>query len=165
MNVDPVREALLADARREAEEVRATAERDAAVAVRTAHDEAERMEAAARADGEAEARAVAAAELAMARRRARELVLAARRDAYQRAVTEARRAASELRRVAGYAALVDGLSELARGQLGHDAVVSIDDEVGGVVAQAGSRSVDYRLPVIAERCLAALGPKVEALWR
>jgi hypothetical protein len=65
----------------------------------------------------------------------------------------------------GYAALVGALTELARHQLGPAATVSVDKEAGGVVARAGSRSVDYRLPVVADRCLAALGPELEALWR
>ena len=121
--------------------------------------------AAARADGEAEARVVAAAELAQARRHARELVLAARRHTYECALAQVRGAASELRHAAAYPALVDGLAQAAHRQLGDDAVVSTDEAVGGVVASAGSRSVDYRLPTVAERCLAALGAEVEALWR
>lgn len=164
MSLEPVRDALLADARRDAEATRAAAERDAAAAVAAAHREAERLLAAARADGEAEARAVAAAERAHASRRARELVLSARRDAYEQARAEARQAASELRASPGYAALVDGLARLARRQLGDGAAVTVDGEAGGLVASAGSRSVDYRLPAVADRCL-ALAQSLERLWR
>lgn len=165
MNVDPVRDALLADARRDADDLRAAAERDAAAAVQSARDEAQGMLAAARAEGAAEARTVAAAELARARRHARELVLAARRDAYERARTETSRAASELRHAPGYTSLVEGLIEVAGRQLGEAAVTSVDDTAGGIVASAGSRTVDYRLPAIADRCLAARGTELESLWR
>jgi hypothetical protein len=43
--------------------------------------------------------------------------------------------------------------------------VAIDDEAGGLVATVEGRSVDYRLPVIASRCVRALGDVVEILWR
>lgn len=165
MTLDPVRLALLADAHRDAEALLAAAERDAEAAMTAARLEAERLLAAARADGTAEARAVAVAEGARARRRAREVVQAARRDAYEQVRAEARRTASELVDAPGYAALVDGVARVARRQLGEDALVTVDDEVGGLVARAGSRSVDYRLPVMADRCLAALGAEVEILWR
>ena len=161
MNLDPVSEALMADARRDAEELRAATDREAGAVLVSAHRESERLLATARADGEAEARAVAAAELARARRLARELVLAARRESYERLRVEARRAASRLQGAPGYAALVDGLADLARRQLGADVVVTVDDTLGGVVANAGSRSVDYRLPIIADRCARALGAELE----
>ena len=165
MTLEPVREALLSDARQDAAQLRQAAEREAGATVAAAREEAGRLRATARADGEAEARAAAAAELARARRDARHSVLAARRDAYERARACAERAASALRDAPRYAALLDALSELARRQLGEDAVVVVDDEVGGFVATAGTRSVDYRLPAVADRCLVGLGPEVEALWR
>lgn len=165
MNLQPVRDALLAGARRDAEELRAAAERDAAGALAGAQREAERLMAAARAEGEAEARRVAAKELARARREARQLVLAARCAAGERLAAEARRAASDLRHTPGYRELLDGLARLARTQLGGEAIVVVDEEVGGLVSTLGSRSVDYRLPAVASRCLAQLAGEVDALWR
>jgi len=35
---------------------------------------------------------------------------------------------------------------------------------GGVVARAGTRRVDYRLPILAERALDDLSDKVAELW-
>jgi len=164
VTLEPVSAALMDDARQEARRLRAEAEREASATGEAAQREAERLVAAARAVGEDEARAVAATELARARRQARELVQGARRAAYDRLQAEARQAASDLRGAPGYAALIDGLARAACRQLGEDAVVTVDDAVGGLVARAGSRSVDYRLPVIADRCLAALGADVESLW-
>ncbi len=165
MNLEPVRDALLADARRDAEGLRTRAERDAAATVAAGSREAERLLAEAHAAGEAEARAVVAADLAQARREAREVVLRARRDVYERTLAAARDEASALRHAPRYDALVDGLTGVARQQLGDDTAVIVDDEVGGLLARAGARTVDYRLPAIAERCFGDVGPDLEALWR
>lgn len=165
MNLDPVGDALLAQARRDAERIRAAAGAEADARVTRARQEADRLLQDARAEGEAEAAAVAATELARARRQAREIVLSAQHEAYRRAHTEARRAASELRHTAGYPALITALAGVARQQLGAGAAVVVDDQAGGLVATEGSRSVDYRLPVIASRCVVALGGEVEDLWR
>jgi vacuolar-type H+-ATPase subunit E/Vma4 len=165
VNLDAVRDALLSDARQEVDEALAAAERDAAATVTAAREEANRTLDAARADGEAEARTVSLTELARSRRRARELVLSARRAVYERALAEVCAAATRLRDSPDYDAVIDGLSRLARSQLGDGAVVTIDDEVGGVIARAGTRTVDYRLPVIAERCFDAIGSDVESLWQ
>jgi vacuolar-type H+-ATPase subunit E/Vma4 len=165
VNLEPVCEALVAEALRDAEDMRAAAQRDAAGVLAQARDEADRLLEAASAEGEAEARAVASTELARARRQARERVLDARQAAYRRADAEAARAASLLRNSPAYSALITGLSDVARGQLGAGAEVTVDKDVGGLVAVAGSRSVDYRLPIVASRCVRALGAEVETLWR
>jgi len=164
MNLEVVRHALLADARREAATLSAAAEEAVATALDAAREEAERMVDGARAEGEAEARRVAATEGARARREARERVLGARRAAYETLRAESRRAALALREDPRYPDLVDGLAHVAGHQLGDAAAVRVDEQCGGVVATAGSRSVDYRLEVVADRCLAAMGAEVEALW-
>ena len=165
MSLDAVRDALLADARQAGDERRAAAIREAAATRDSARRSASQLLAGVREAGAAEARAVAARELARARRQAHETVLAARREVYERARSEARRAATSLRDAPDHAELCDGLASAARRQLGADASVEIDPEVGGVVATAGSRSVDYRWPAIADRCFDALGAAVEELWR
>jgi vacuolar-type H+-ATPase subunit E/Vma4 len=165
VNLDAVGHALIVDATHDADRARADAERAASDAVAAARVEAAQMLTVARSAGEAEARAVAAVELARARRRARELVLGARREAYERVRAEARRAVSQLPAAPGYGALLEGLTRLARYQLGDDVTVIVDHALGGVVATAGSRSVDYRLPVVADRCVAALAPEIAELWR
>ncbi len=165
MSLDAVREALLADADRDSDELRAAATKDAAAMTDAAQREAAQMLADAREAGAAEARAVAAAELSRARRQAHEQVLAARREVYERARAEVRRSAGSLRDASDHAELCDGLAAAARRQLGDDAAVEIDPEVGGVVARSGSRSVDYRWTAIADRCFDALGADLEELWR
>lgn len=165
MNLHAVQDALLADATAEADAIRDAARRDADGVVEAARRDAERMVAVARADGEAEARRVSAIGLARARREAREQVLSARRAAVERLLAAAARAAVALRGDAGYPELLDGLGRAARGQLGDDAVVRVDTRAGGLVATAGSRSVDYRLDVLADRCVEAMGSRIEALWR
>jgi hypothetical protein len=166
MNLDPVRAALVADARERAAGLRSAAQRDADAAIAAAHAEADRLLERARAEGEAEARREMATETARLRRQSRERVLAAQRHAGERLRDEARRAASALREDAAYpAVIVPALVALARRQLGPGAAVTVDEEAGGVVAETGDRSVDYRLPAIADRCLAALGPAREVLWR
>ena len=165
MNLDAVRDALVADAQRDVAALRAAAEQDALAAVATAGREAQRLLAMARAEGEAEARRAVAIERARARRRAREEVLAARLAAYDRLRATARAAALELRHDPRYPMLLDQLSRAARAELGDDAEVLVDDDAGGVVARAGSRSVDYRLGVLVDRAVRAMGPRIEALWR
>ena len=165
MNLDPVRDALLADARRDADEAYAAAERDANAQLHDARRASDRLLTRARAAGESDARAAVAEELARARREAREVVLVARREADDSMRSAAQQAVQQLRRAPDYPALIDGLTRLARGQLGERATVAIDEVVGGVVATAGSRSVDYRLPEIAQRCLDSPTRELEAAWR
>ena len=119
----------------------------------------------ARARGEDEARAAAAGELARLRREARERVLRTRRDAYDQLVEDAEQAVAGLRHDPEYERLLDALRHRAREQLGDAGVeVEIDPEVGGLVARAGSHSVDYRLSAVAERALSDLGAQVDPRW-
>jgi vacuolar-type H+-ATPase subunit E/Vma4 len=165
MTVEAVHRALLADAQQERDDQLVEAEREAAATLERARREAEDLLVAARSDGEAEARAAAATELARSRRQARQLVLEARLDAYEGARAEVRAAAAGLRADPGHAALVAALGDLARRQLGPDALVCVDEHDGGLTASNGSRSVDYRLSTMADRCLAEAGDEVEVLWR
>ena len=101
---------------------------------------------------------------ARARRESRGLVLAAQRKAYDNLSRSAAEAAGNLdqRR---YAALRPRLEALAVKQLGPGAVIE-REPLGelGVVARSGSRLVDYRLIVVAQRCLQALSSRLEELW-
>lgn len=165
MTTESVRRALLADAERACDELLAAADSDAADTLAAAQRQAEALLAKAAEDGRAEARAAAAAEMARARRAAREIVLSARRAAYDEALAAARVASAALQEDTRYPALLAALTALAHGQLGEAAEVSVDARDGGLEARAGSRSVDYRLPVMAERCFVAAGPAVDVLWR
>ncbi len=163
--LDAVRRVLRADAEEAARSLLEQASREAGETVSRARAEAAELLAAARAEGEAQGRAAARAHRASARRRARERVLAARRAAVDESIRRAVEQACALRRRPDYGRVVDGLAALARDQLGTQAVVLPDDEVGGVTARLGDRSVDYRLPEVARRCADAMAPDLEELWQ
>jgi len=165
VNLDVVRDALLADARAEAAttlaEVTEWADRELADARRTAAGLLEASEDAGRADAEADLALARAA----ARREARRLVLVAESQVRRELMDRARAAVQSLRSEPGYERLLRELESLARSQLGVDATVVVDDQFGGLVGTAPGRRVDYTLPVLVERGVDAMGPEVERLWR
>ncbi len=60
-----------------------------------------------------------------------------------------------------YPALLDHFEAVAREQLGDDAVIERDPiPGGGIVAELGSRRVDYTLPQLADRALEVLADEV-----
>ena len=155
---------MLASARAEAESLLTRADADATAEIERARRRADDLVTAARAAGEADAESQAAHILRHARRRAGSAVQRARRDAYDRLRYEARQAARELHRQRGYPRLRAGLAAAARTVLGADAV--IDEAVGGgVVAAAGSRRLDLSLDTFADAAVDALGAQVSSLWR
>ncbi len=165
MSLDTAREALLGDARREAEAILARADTEAGARLQDARRQAEELRVRARAQGEAEGRAGAARTRAGGRFAARMLVLAAKRASYDALLEQARRAALALREDPGYPQLLERLAAAARDDLGPDAELTLDPPgLGGVLGQAGSRAVDYTLAAIAERCVRDLGPRVAELW-
>lgn len=166
MNVDRLRASFLAQAAEDAEQAIAAAEADRRTRLAEAQASAEEIVASARAAGEVDARRDAAAATAAARRRARSAALAARLELYEELRRQALAAAPELRAKPSYEELLRRLERAARADLGADALVERDPGgAGGVVARAGSRMVDYSLPALVERCLGALGERVEELWR
>ena len=70
---------------------------------------------------------------------------------------------SELRSDPTYTVLLDRLRERAREALGPGALIREHDR-GGVVAEAGTRRVEYTLDGLADSCLDRLGVQVEELW-
>ena len=165
MNLDVVRDALLADARAEAATTLAEAvewaDRELADARRAAAGHLAASEAAGRADAEADLALARAA----ARREARRLVLVAESEARRELVDRARDAVQSLRDEPGYEGMLRELESLARSQLGVDTTVVVDEQFGGLVGTAPGRRVDYRLPVLVQRSVDAMGPEVERLWR
>jgi hypothetical protein len=135
---------------------------------------------AARADGETRARALldnavaegrraaeraAARRLVDGRRRARELVLRAQNDAYQRLLADARSAAAALCTRPEYPDLERRLVETAHAVLGKDAAVTRNpDGRGGVRASRAGCALDLTLPVLVRRCVERLGEEVARLW-
>ena len=164
-DVAAARDALLAEARQEAEGLLTDADADAEAIVERARAQAEQILASAREEGRAEGRAAASREEAQARMLARMQVLAARREAYEQLGQCARAAALALRDDPGYRGLVERLATAARRDLGAGAEVETDpDGAGGVRARAGSRRVDYTLATLADRCVRELGPAAGRLW-
>lgn len=158
----PVRAALLAGVRAEADRLLADAEADAARRLADARAQAADLLAAARARGEADAAAVLAAETSAARRTARALVLAAQREAYERLRAEAREA---VRRLLADPAERERLAGLVRARLGSGAVLRDDPDGGirGESSEAGAtRTVDASVAALVDRALAGLDG--ERLW-
>ncbi len=162
--LQPVRAALLADAEREAAEIRAAArtaadaliaeaEREVATAVEQERERARRS-ARARADHNA----------SDARRAARQLLQAAGESERTRLIQALHATIGRLRDDDRYPQLVDALERRARAQLGDGADLRRDPAGrGGIVGRAGPRSVDYTLDALADRALAALGEEVATL--
>jgi vacuolar-type H+-ATPase subunit E/Vma4 len=164
LGLDPVREALLAEAKLAAVlAVRQASERADAQVVE-AEAETTALVDRARAEGEAAAELEAAATLALARRRARSAFLQAQREVYDGVRRQAHEAAQELRSTPRYDELVERLAARAAEVLGAGAEIVRDPPDGGVLARAGNRRLDYTLPVLVERCLARHATEIERLW-
>jgi vacuolar-type H+-ATPase subunit E/Vma4 len=164
VSLDPVRAALLAEARTEADRLVSEAEERAATYVAHAEEEKTALVRRARAEGEAAAELESASELAQARRRARTFVLEARRAVYEDARREAHAAAQRLRSESRYEQLIDRLAAQVKEELGPDAELELDPPEGGVLGRLGNRRVDHTLPALVERCLDECGDDLERLW-
>jgi vacuolar-type H+-ATPase subunit E/Vma4 len=159
----PVGAALLARARADTERALGDADAEAAGVLARAEAEAEAIRAEARAQGEADAAGVLVTERARARRQARAIVLAARREIVEELRTEVWRELPQLRADPAYGRWRDGLGTRVRRVLGADAAVS-DHPDGGVVGEVAGRRVAYTLEGLADQALEALGSDVEGLW-
>jgi len=161
--LEPVRRALLADARSRADAALAAAREQAGQQRAAARAEAAALLAAARAAGEESARTAAQASTLRARRAARGSLLAVQRELYEELRVRAREAVTVLRDDPGYPELLGRLAERARTELGPGAVVD-EDPGGGVLGRCDGRSLDLSLPALAARALERLGEEVAALW-
>lgn len=165
LGLDPVRDALLAEARAAADRVLHEAAERASIQIAQAEQETEALVARARAEGEAAAELETISALAEARRRARAVVLETQRAVYEDVRREVRAAVQELRTTTQYDELLDRLTARARGVLGPDAQIERDPPEGGVVARTGNRRLVYTLPALVERCLAEHEHEIDRLWR
>ncbi|HSL66337.1 MAG TPA: V-type ATP synthase subunit E family protein [Gaiellaceae bacterium] len=163
MNLGPVREALLAEARADAARLLADADERAEATLAAADAEAEALVRAAREEGAAAADIDGAYDRAQAHRVARRLVLEARRELHDELRRTARARVEALREAPEYEALLARLAAAARRQLGEAAQIELDPG-GGLRASSGGRSVDYTLDAVVTRALDALGTRTEALW-
>ncbi len=165
MRLEPLHDALLAQAQAEADRLLAEARERAAALIAEAERRGAALVERARAEGAAAAAMAGAHDHARARRRARTAVLVARRELYDELCRQATAAARRLRDDPGYRALLERLSAAAREQLGEDAVLEVDPVgAGGVRGAKRGRHVDYTLDALVERCLGRLGGRVEELW-
>lgn len=141
----PVRDALLSEARADAEAARERARQAVAGVLEAAEAEAEQIRALAHEDAAEQARGLQVAAESHARRTAREVELAARRSAYDALVESARR---ETRSILDEPRVADGLMTLVRSSAGPDAEVARTED--GLVATRGTRRMEFSLTVLAD---------------
>jgi len=161
----PVGDAIVDAALARAQATRAAAAADARLELARAREEAARILDEARFDGTAAATATAASELTIARREARETILAARRRAYETlrdgAVKELvhRAATPDGRRLA------ERLQALVRDRVGASASVHTAGPGNlGAVAESGNRRAELEPDELVDQALESLGAGIEALW-
>ncbi|GAA4507401.1 hypothetical protein GCM10023191_065730 [Actinoallomurus oryzae] len=157
----PVADALLAEARREAARIRSEARGVADAQLARARAEAEQILAGARTAGHSEAAVAARAERVRARRRARSIVLAARRETYEELRRRVRFAVAA--RCAENPETADLLRRVAVDRAGPDARIFTAPD-GGVIAVAPGHRIDCSVPALAEHAVDLLGVEVERLW-
>ncbi len=163
--LEPVSEALVATARLRAEQQRADAIEDVRVELSRARAEADRLVAEARVQGASAAELVASLQLVEARRHAREMVLGARRRAYEALRQDAIGALALRATTTEGRMLADRLSALVEERLGRDA--SIDQaqrDVLVVEAQSGSRRAAIGPAMLIDHVLLSMTEEVEELW-
>lgn len=159
----PVRRSLLTAAHQEAADLRRDAAAKALAVLEAAQRDADRIRAAAAAEGAATARSQAALRSARVRRQAHETVLTRRNALRLDLQRQVRQAAVELRTDPRYPRLLALLTEQSQALLGAGATVT-ESPQGGVVAQAGSRRLEMSLPVLAIRTLESMTQEVCELW-
>ncbi|MCZ7590252.1 MAG: V-type ATP synthase subunit E family protein [Gaiella sp.] len=165
VNLEPLRRALRAETAADADRRRSEVAADCERIVAEAEAAAQSLAHEARLEGERAAAREAARRHAAAARRARETVLGARRGLVDELRRRADRAVLELRGGPEYAELLERLQAAARAQLEDGAELVVDPPgLGGVVGRRGDASVDYTLPVMAERAIDGLGVELERLW-
>jgi vacuolar-type H+-ATPase subunit E/Vma4 len=165
VTLETLRSSFVAEALAEADRTRHTAHAERRARLDEARRQAREIVAEGRRSGERDAAVEVGQRCVRARRDARRMALAARAEVLEEFHRRAVEAAQALREGPGYAGLLDRLAAAARAQLGPAAQLEIDPPAGGgVVARAGTLLVDYTLPALAERCIAALGPDLQRLW-
>jgi len=166
MNLEPLRQALLASVATELREREQQDETARSEQLAAAREQADQLITQGRLDGERAASREVARVHATAVRTARESKLHAQRTLLDELRSRALEAALRLRGDPGYEQLLDRLAELAGEQLGRDAEIERDPPgAGGLRARTGTRSVDYTLPALAERTIDGFGDRLGDLWR
>ncbi|HEY8281869.1 MAG TPA: hypothetical protein VIG28_05255 [Leifsonia sp.] len=161
--LSPTRAALAAAARVQIEARRRAAEAEADEVLDAANHERVRMLEAAETAGASQAIAEAALRSARARRTADEEVLAQREAIRTELAERVRITAMSMTADPRYPKLLEQLTARARDVLGPRVEVTVRPE-GGVMATAGTRTLDLTLPALAARQLAAMNTELESLW-
>lgn len=163
--LEPVRRALLDDAAAQAEALVTAAKREVESSIAEVQQQCDEEVSEVERRSARAARASLDQGLSIARAEAHRAALAARSRAHDSLVEAARAAAIDMRHDPRYPALLDHFEAVARAQLGDEAVIQRDpDPGGGIVAELGSRRVDYSLPQLADRALDALADEVARSW-
>lgn len=166
MTLGPLREALRAETDAELRQRLGEVEDECARLVADAEAEARVIVRQGRLEGEEAAAREGARRRAVARRKAREIRLRARRRQVEELERLSREAVLAVRSDARYPSLLERLATAARAQLGADAEIDVDPAgLGGVIGRRGRATVDYTLPALAERAIAGLDEELERLWR
>ena len=149
--VDSLRASFLDEARGDAARARAEGDRRIAAMRAEAESRGRALVEQARAEGVAAAAIVGRRDQAAARRRARAIVLAAKRELYEELCRRAKAAARSLRDDPGYPVLLEQLSATARAQLGDDTVLEVDPAMTVVQQEFSGRSAKPAAPTPASR--------------
>lgn len=161
--LQPVRTALLRrasdDAARTVAEARNDADSDTATARARVDADLQRVAA----DAEAQALAEQTLTRTEARRDARAVELAARREAYDEFRRRVTSGVIALCQDPAYPDVRDRLIAQARRTLGRDATIAEHPD-GGVIAVTPGRRLDLSFPAIADRAVVDAGTKVAELW-
>jgi len=164
-DLEPVRRALHADATAQAEALVAAATRDVEALIADAQQQCDEQVVEVERRSARASRASLDQRIADARAEAHDAVLRARARTHNRLVEAAHAAAIEMRHDPRYPTLLDHFERVAREQLGDDAVIERDPRPGGgIVAEVGSRRVDYSLARLADRALDVLADGVTRSW-
>ena len=163
MALATVRKHMLDLASAEADRIRAQAHRQAAAILRQARHGADEAVEQARILGRSETAPAAAAVRARGRERARAIVLAAQREAYEQLRTQILAAVSGLRDEPGYPLLLTRLTAMAASAAGPGATTAAQPD-GGVVARSAQVVVDCTVPRLAGLAVDKLGHRVRELW-
>lgn len=153
--------ALLARARRDAEDITAEARADADAAVARAREEADGIVAAARAQGAADAAAALSGERSRTLREARARVLRAERAAYDELCR---------RTVADVTGVLDRLGPEVQARLAREAAArlgpgaEVRPGARGPTAVAGQRRLTLEPERLVDRAIEGLGPELAGLW-
>lgn len=159
--------AVLANAAREAEQLRRHARESRARLLADAREQAQELLAQRLASAEQLAERERREQLAEARSEARRVVLRARQAVLTDAYRAVRVAARELVHEPAYAELMRVLTTEAQERLSTPAqrarVAAAPG--GGLLARAGSHEIDYSLDSQVDRCMRAMPDELERLWR